>query len=291
MKKLLIVTLLCAVDLNEGIAWGFFAHKKITHFATFLLPPDLAVFYKKHREAITRQSVNPDKRRYVIPEEGPRHYIDLENYESTFNRNKPLSYRAAVAIFSEDSLMAFGIVPWQIIITKNRLIRAMRNRDSKKIIKYSAELSHYIADSNVPLHTTENYNGQLTGQKGIHGLWESRLPELYSEDYDLLIGGADYVQDPLLRVWETMWASHDLVDRVLHLEKKLTNEFGPEKKYSYELRNKTLIKTFSRDFCSQYRQGLNGQVEARFRTSIKMVADFWYTSWIEAGQPVLSTIK
>jgi hypothetical protein len=28
----------------------------------------------------------------------------------------------------------------------------------------------------------------LTNQKGIHGFWESRVPELFAEDYDYLVG-------------------------------------------------------------------------------------------------------
>jgi hypothetical protein len=32
---------------------------------------------------------------------------------------------------------------------------------------------------------------------------------------------------------------------------------------------------------------MQGMVERRMRTAIKMVADFWYTAWINAGQPNL----
>jgi len=179
MKQLMMATLLFTSDFSQGATWGFFAHRKITMNAIYLLPPGLRGFYKHHRESVVLQSVNPDKRRYVISEEGPRHYIDLEKFRGGLNRNQPISYREAVSMFGEDSLLASGIVPWQILITKNRLTRAMRNKAPDRIVKYSAEISHYIADSNVPLHTTENYNGQLTGQTGIHGLWESRLPELF----------------------------------------------------------------------------------------------------------------
>ena len=49
----------------------------------------------------------------------------------------------------------------------------------------------------MPLHTTENYNGQMTGQRGIHGFWESRLPELKSKDYDYFVGRAEYVENIL----------------------------------------------------------------------------------------------
>ncbi|MGC6428813.1 MAG: hypothetical protein ACON4Y_05945 [Flavobacteriales bacterium] len=60
----------------------------------------------------------------------------------------------------------------------------MKNNKSEQILFICSDLGHYIADANVPLHTTINYDGQLTGQKGIHAFWESRLPELFSSEYN-----------------------------------------------------------------------------------------------------------
>ena len=47
-------------------------------------------------------------------------------------------------------------------------------------------------------HTTENYNGQFTNQKGIHGFWESRIPELFYDEYDFITGKAKYIDYPLI---------------------------------------------------------------------------------------------
>jgi hypothetical protein len=66
--------------LLTGFRWGFFAHKKINRLAVFTLPATMAGFYKKNLEYITEAAVNPDRRRYAIPEEAPRHYIDLDDY-------------------------------------------------------------------------------------------------------------------------------------------------------------------------------------------------------------------
>ena len=40
---------------------------------------------------------------------------------------------------------------------------------------FSAIIGHYVADAHVPLHAVLNYNGQLTGQTGIHNRWEDEL--------------------------------------------------------------------------------------------------------------------
>ncbi len=62
-----------------------------------------------------------------------------------------------------------GILPWHINRVYYQLRDAFMIRDLKKILRLSAEIGHYIADANVPLHTTENYNGQRAGQD-----WHSR---------------------------------------------------------------------------------------------------------------------
>ena len=88
---------------------------------------------------------------------------------------------SAVARYGEDSLQRYGIVPWWTLLMHRRLTGAFKERDGAQILKLSAEIGHYLADLHVPLHASSNHNGQLTGQAGIHGFWESRIPELLAE--------------------------------------------------------------------------------------------------------------
>ena len=46
-----------------------------------------------------------------------------------------------------------------------KLTNAFKEKDLIRILKFSAEIGHYISDAHVPLHATENYNGQFTNQK------------------------------------------------------------------------------------------------------------------------------
>src|SRR5690606_13006765 len=148
----------------------------------------------------------------------------------------PRKWKDAVEKYTEDTLRANGIVPWHIELTLKKLTSAFKEEDAGKILKISADLGHYIADAHVPLHTTENYNGQHTGQKGIHGFWESRLPELFSEDYDFFVGKASYIDDPLGKAWEIVRASFAAKDSVLLFEAELNDRFSKDKKYTYEKR-------------------------------------------------------
>jgi hypothetical protein len=269
-------------------SWGFFAHKYINSIAVFTLPPEMFGFYKKHIEFIEHNAVNPDKRRNMIKEEACRHYIDLDMYPDTVQL--PLYWKEAVAKFTEDSLTKHGIVPWHIQHIKYQLTEAFRQKAVSRILRLSADLGHYAADANVPLHTTTNYNGQLTNQHGIHGFWESRLPELFYQDYDFLIGKALYLDNVAHSTWECVHHAHAAVDSVLKFEKLLTHEFPEDKKFAFEERNGVTTKVYSEEFSRLYHQRLGGQVERRMRASILFVGSLWYTCWVDAGQPDLEQL-
>ncbi len=265
--------------------WGFFGHRRINRLAVFTLPEELIPFYKKHIVYLTENAVNPDRRRYAVEGEAPKHYIDLDIYGDSALQILPHNWFDAIDKFTEDTLQAYGIVPWNINYVKYQLTKAFEKGDVDKILRLSADLGHYIGDCNVPLHTTENYNGQMSGQYGIHGFWESRLPELFSDDYDFLVGKAEYIEDPQERAWEAVTAAHIALDSVFSFEKELTHKYADSKKYSFEERGTVTTKVYSRKFSDSYHVMLKGQVERRMRASIKMVGDFWYTCWVDAGQP------
>lgn len=205
--------------------WGFAAHKHINRCAVFTLPPTLFTFYKHYIGYLTEHAVNPDKRRYIIEGEASKHYIDLDYYKEPADQF-PKDWEQAIRQYSEKIILAHGIVPWHIHRIKASLTAAFKSKSLEKILKLSADIGHYIADANVPLHTTKNYDGQLTGQEGIHGLWETRLPELFLEQYDCFVGQATYVENPLMLAWEGVIQAHQLVNSVLTLEKDLSNTFS-----------------------------------------------------------------
>ncbi|WP_234733776.1 zinc dependent phospholipase C family protein [Tellurirhabdus bombi] len=272
---------------SSAPVWGFYAHQQINRLAVFTLPVEMIPFYKKHIDYLTENAVNPDKRRYAVAGEAPRHFIDLDAYADTSKTTLPRYWPEAVTRYSEDTLALHGIVPWHIQLVKYQLTEAFKTHNAGRILRLSADLGHYIADANVPLHTTRNYNGQLSNQQGIHGFWESRLPELFSAKYDFLVGIATYVESPQKAAWRAVFNANAALDSVLRFEEMLTAQMGETKKYSFEDRNGVLVKVASAEFSRQYHDRLQGQVERQMRASIKMIGDFWYTCWVDAGQPDL----
>lgn len=272
-------------------AWGFFGHQKINRMAVYTLPTDLIGFYKHHISYISKHAVDADKHRYSDVREAPRHYIDIDHYGTHGFDSMPHKWKDAVAKYSEDTLIAYGIVPWHIEKMLYKLTTAFKEQNLDLILYYSAFIGHYIADAHVPLHTTENYNGQLTNQKGIHALWESRLPELHAQDYNYWLGTANYIEDPITTIWQIVASSHKAVDSVLKLEATLSATYPSDKKYSFENRGRKMTKVYSKEYSTAYNKLLNGMVERKMREAIFSVGSFWYTAWVNAGKPNLALLK
>jgi hypothetical protein len=282
-KNIFLLLLLPVVLLFSS--WGFFAHQRINRLAVFTLPKDLISFYKSNINYVTEHAVDPDKRRYADSLEAPRHYLDADHYGNEPFKVIPRKWNDAVSKLTEDTLNAYGIVPWQIQRTYNKLVNAFKNRDSILILKYSADLGHYIGDAHVPLHTSENYNGQMTGQTGIHGFWESRLPELFANDYDYFVGKAKYINNPLDEAWNIVENTFTMLDSTLTIERNLNKSFPIDRKYTFNERNNRVIREYSLEYSKAYHDALNGMVERQMRQSILKVGSFWYSAWVDAGQP------
>jgi hypothetical protein len=291
MKKILLI-LLAILYSYTSFSWGFYSHKKINYHAVFLLPPEMMLLYKPSIGFLEEHAVDPDKRRYAVPAEAPRHYIDIDRYGSYPYDSLPRKWNDAVARYSADTLNAHGIVPWWLQTMLQRLTLAFKEKNQSKILRYSAEIGHYIADAHVPLHATRNHNGQYTDQKGIHGFWESRVPELLAEkEWDFFIGKADYIHNPAQFTWARILESAAAADTVLKYEKELTKKFPADQKFAFEEREGRITRQYSAAFTTQYDALLNGMIERRMRQSIFAVASFWYTAWVNAGQPDLTKLS
>ena len=291
MKKAIVLLFLIALQL-KAFCWGFFAHKKINNYAIYLLPPEMLSFYKTNIDFITEHAIDPDKRRYAIPEEAPRHYLDLDHYGAYPYEKLPHNWYDAVNQYGEDTLNAHGIGPWWVVVMETKLTNAFKEKNKIKILKYSAEIGHYIADLHVPLHASNNHNGQFTGQNGIHGFWESRIPELFADNkWDFFIGKAEFIPKPSDYIWNRMLESGAASDTVLKYEAALNKKFPSDKKYAFEKRNGITIRQYSTGYSSAYDALLNGMVERRMRLAIYSVASFWYTAWVNAGQPDLKSLN
>ncbi len=261
--------------------------------AIFALPKEIFPLYKKHLELLVEQSVAPDIRRYRSDSEGPRHFINIDHYcanPDSIQSVLPYTWSAATAKFSEDTLNKYGTNPWQIALTFNQLVEAFKQHNVRKIIRLSSELSHYVSDAHVPLHTTTNYNGQLTKQRGIHRLWETEVPDLSWKNYRLYEIQTKYLESPLQSAWTIVQQSYRAVDSVLLSEKKLNSIFPSDKIGNPEKSGQKRANKYTEEFVKAYELELGGMHERRMRGAIEVTANMWYSAWIDAGQPNIAKL-
>lgn len=193
-------------------------------------------------------------------------------------------------ILVKDRFTQHGILPYNLEMVYNRLVSAFKRQDRIAILKLSSDIGHYIGDAHVPLHTSANYNGQLSSQEGIHAFWESRIPELLAEkDFDFLVGAASYVEDRRDFFWKIIEQSHTYVDSVLAIEKRISLSYPKDQQYCFETRLGAMVKLPCADYAKLYSDLLDNQVEQRMQASILAIGCIWSSAWTDAGQPLLGS--
>src|SRR5919106_3504645 len=189
MRRLVVlVTLLLGMAPAPAAAWGFEPHRFIMDRAIALLPPELRPLFEKHRAMVVERAIDPDTWRTAgFNEEEKNHFLDLdwEGYGKYPFNELPRDYAAAVAKFGKPRVDDNGTLPWRTEEMYGNLRRAFEAYARRgafgrnDILFFSAWLTHYVSDAHVPFHAVVNYDGQLTGQTGIHARFESFLFERY----------------------------------------------------------------------------------------------------------------
>jgi len=291
-KIVLPLTVLFLLTLNnEAFSFGFYAHKKINRMAVFALPPEMIKFFKSHIDYITEHATDPDKRSRGVVGEDVKHYIDIEFYGDSAFFKIPKFWKAAIEKYTEDTLQANGINPWWTNKMFFSLTQAFKDEDLDKILYMAANIGHYIADGCTPLHTSAYYDGKTPEQKGIHAFWETRIPELYADKYNYLVGPAEFIDKPYEYIWQLVAESHAGVDSIFEIETYLRLNFPADAQYVFDEKGTVIKKQFSQKYCEEFNRMSNNMVERRMRRAVKAVACLWYSAWVNAGQPDLSRLE
>lgn len=240
----------------------------VTDRAVRLLPTQLQDFYWANRDVLQELSIEADLRKDWDRTEGPKHYIDLEHYASD---HLPRLAAQAMRELGMEKLSKSGWVPWNTQLVYARLVESMRSGDYPAILRLSGDISHYVADAHIPLHTTENYDGWTSGDTGIHSRFESRLVEQFPEVLPFEPRPAAQIVDVPARLWAIVLASSMSVSAVIRADRQNAYEDRALDGYSIVSARQT-----------------HGLIAARrMNDSAHEVASFWYTAWVDAGRPRL----
>lgn len=164
--------LLLLAGLPVG-AWGEQGHKASGVLALRTLPVGARAWFADRDEAFAEALVAPDRWKSHDRKEGPRHYLDIEIYGGP--SAVPREVEQAIAKIGRKDFERKGQVPWVIQDRYRDLVAAFRDGDPAQVVVAAGTLGHYVGDAQVPLHTSDNHDGQLTGQRGVHSRWETGL--------------------------------------------------------------------------------------------------------------------
>jgi hypothetical protein len=290
-KKMSYTALLFAVLIGLS-SWGFLVHRTINQLAIYSLPAPLQSYFHSDMKYLVENAPRPDIRRNTDKTEDTKHFIDIEMYGPNAINDMPLEWSAAVKKYGVDSLKKYGWGPYNAMMQLEHLTNAFKSKNKDSILFYAADLGHYLGDLHVPLHTTTNYDGQLTGQKGLHGLWESFIPELKLNQYELYNNHkATYLKHPAEALWKDIRHANALLPEMFAKETALTAKFNPETKYKVQMRYGKESKMYTKEFAEAYALELGPTINAQLISSANLIADFWYTAWVNAGKPDLGTSR
>ncbi|MHA8086234.1 zinc dependent phospholipase C family protein [Aquirufa sp. Wall-65K1] len=271
-------------------SWGFLAHKTLQQVSIYALPEPLGAYFYANQDYLVNQSIRPDVRRNEDKTEDVKHYLDMDAaiFGPNYTKDIPHEFSAAVAKYGLDSLRKEGLVPWEVVRVYGRLVNAFKREMKDSVLFYAADLGHYVADAHVPLHTTKNHDGQLTGQKGLHALWESLVPEEQLSQYNLATYQAKplvYISKPQDFIFEILLESHAMLPDLFQVEKEVTLAMGADKKHMQVVRNGRTLNYYTKEFIQAYGNKLGAKVQDRMLVSAHRVASFWYSAYKDAGSP------
>ena len=268
-------TFLLLADPAIVFGWGADAHRMINEEAVATLPEPLRAFFAAHRRELSDCAVEPDSvfRARYGRKEAVRHFIDLDLYGQPPFSELPRSYRAAVQRFGRDTVVERGTLPWTLLRMHSRLVREMRGGDWIRAIRTAGLAGHYVADAFMPLHTTANYDGQETGQRGVHHAIEDQVVDARIETF------RDHVRDRIRpasvepftpeRVFAFLLESYSDVSVVLRADRE--------------------ARKLGKIGSPRYRNALDGQagnvLTARLVSGVNTLGSFWLSAWTEAGGP------
>jgi hypothetical protein len=274
------VVLALSVSVETQVrAWGFDVHRAIADRAIDLLPEPIKPFYVKHRAFIVEHAVDPDLWRTAgWTEEPPRHFVDLDAYGAPPFADLPREYDRAVQRWGRDTVERNGTLPWRVEEIYGQLQRAFDQQRKggsgyalENVKFFSAVLAHYVADGHVPLHAVLNYDGQLTGQTGIHSRWETELVLRDLPQLHLTPQPPVAVTDPRTFMFDVLGASFPGAEKILAADK-----LAVEGRDAYDDEYFRVLDRETRPL-----------LEQQLARSISAVASVIVGAWEAAGKPAL----
>lgn len=281
MRKTSVVAVAALIALaapQPAAAWGSAAHRHIMARAIDLLPAELKPFFHQHQDELVMRVIDPDLFRVLGWEEDPNHFVNFgakELGEYPF-KGLPREYGAAIEKFGMATLRRNGLLPWRQQEEFGNLRRAFEGFTREtygpgNAVLFAAVMSHYIQDAHQPLHASINYDGQMTGNTGIHARFETALFERFQSRLTIRPAPPTPILNSRDAAFDALLSSYKLVDPILKAD-----DAARQGKETYD------DEYFERLFTT-----VRPILEQRLGEAITATAGLIMGAWEQAGRPVL----
>lgn len=263
-----VLALLVPESVN---AWGGSVHKLLNRAATWHLPPSFQGF-SIWVDDLETLSTAADERKCCVDGERIKHYIDIDDYPEFFSGTLPHSWDDIVARYGLSRVEGNGTVPWAIEDSYAALVTLFEAEDWEEAVSVAADIGHYAGDLHNPLHLTVNYNGQLTGQYGVHSRYESGMTNRHLGELEPAHGMATDLTDPLESMFSWIDDQYPGVELILSADRVATEATG---------------NTSSEVYYTALWDEVGFETQKWLTAASLAIASLWYSAWVDAGSPTL----
>lgn len=228
-------------------------------------------FFEANRPFLVEHANDPvawmQKDRY----ERKRHYMSLDKYGVFPYLDLPHSFLRAVEKYGSGRINRNGLLPWHIGEYSLRLTNALKAQNWDDVRFYAAALGHYVADAHDPLHTTSNYDGQLTRQIGLADRFGSTLVERFQAFFILRSDEAVKIDDPTEYAFDAALESHTWVNQIVLADRQALEG----------------LVDYNDDYYDRFYSRVGSVTMRQINLAARDTGSYWYTAWLNAGKPPL----
>ena len=259
------------VALLVGLcSWGEKAHRKINSSCVEFFPKELNQL-KAWAPILANHGSDADFRKKDDKNEFVKHFIDIDNYDD-FNSKHRIeeNFEKLCLKCGKAKVMKEGTLPWVTDSTYKALVQNFKSGNWSQAVLTAADLGHYVGDGFMPLHIAANYNGQLSGQEGIHRRYEEIMIDRHIENIQFKTSTCSKVENVQSYVFNYLYSNHSYVSSLLLADSQ-----------AYELAGRQYNENYYESLWAKS----NLFTIKLLEESSKTLAGLIYSAWVEAGKP------
>ncbi len=269
----IVLNLILVIISNQLVyGWGSTGHKIINRKAVMHLPSDMnsfkadSLFYEAHASDADNRKISSDTSLFA---EGPRHYLDIDDYPNFKYMTRNLD--SLIMLYGWQRVKGNGTNPWFVKWFMDSLTAQLTRNDLAKVKQTASDIGHYVGDGHQPLHCTLNYDGQLTGNTGIHSRYESTMLNSYQAQINIKADSIYYIASPIDYIFEYIIHSNSLVDSIIIADN-----------YAKSVSGYSGLGTAPASYYAALWQKTERLTKDQLQRSTTALASIWYTAWVNS---------